>query len=386
MTIDAMPDAVLVDEERVHASCAPGPNVLPGTRSCGTKEPQASESPLVNELRSDDCIHLLIESSPRSGRDIVRAASAHTFAGEVAIASNDTEDAQRSKFSSTAKRIAFLVVYMVVFSSALSASFSTMREGRDAEPTISPVQSDVSIKAEAVTIRNPAEDHLEVVSEPLIQNQRVGSADFSHAPEPSLLAEPDSALSSPVQKIEVGGQNADFASWPEAEASQESEPGHPDGVVQLIEQLDHQVAETSDPAHEPIPLIEQSPAAAPAGSAETAPHSDAAQSDAGNSLDATPKDAAKATATVPTGNASAALSSREHAVKRRKVNVLRQYAQPSQRVRQQTLERYLQPVHYGQQPGSYYTDSNRRYGDGQQPGSYYTDSNRGYGYVGPAPH
>jgi hypothetical protein len=61
----------------------------------------------------------------------------------------------------------------------------------------------------------------------------------------------------------------------------------------LIEQLDHQAAETPDPAHEPIPLVAQSPAAA--------------QSDVGKLLDATHRDAAKAAATVPTGNVSETL-------------------------------------------------------------------------------
>ena len=56
---------------------------------------------------------------------------------------------------------------------------------------------------------------------------------------------------------------------------------------------DHQATETPDPAHEPIPLVAQSPAAA--------------QSDVGKLLDATHRDAAKAAATVPTGNVSETL-------------------------------------------------------------------------------
>ena len=112
-----------------------------------------------------------------------------------------------------------------------------MRGGRDAEPTTTRVQSDVSSETEAVTIRNPAKVHSEAVSEPIIQEQQVGSADPSHAPKPSLPTEPESALSSPAQKVEVEVQNAVFAGRPEAEASQGSEPGQPDRIAQLIEQL-----------------------------------------------------------------------------------------------------------------------------------------------------
>src|SRR3954447_1495024 len=95
--------------------------------------------------------------------------------------------------------------------------------GRDTEPTTIHIQSDVSIGTKSVTTRNLAEDHSEAVWEPLIQEQQVGGADSSHAPNPSLPAEPDSALSSPAQKVEVEGLNAGFAGRPEA--SQGSEPG-----------------------------------------------------------------------------------------------------------------------------------------------------------------
>ena len=243
---DAMLEAALVDEAQVHAPCTPGLSAPPETGNCRTEKPQASEGPLLNEYRSDDWIQLL-------------SASLHTRHG---------------KFSSNAKRIAFLVIYMVAVSSALIAGFLIMRGGRDAEPTTTRVQSDVSIETEAVAIRNPAEVHSEVVAEPLIQKWQVGSADPSPAPNPSLPTEPDTELSSPVQKVEVGVQNAAFAGWPEAEDLQGSESGQPDGIAQLIEQLDHQAAETSDPAHEPIPLGAQSPAAAPQ-IGRNAPHSDA---------------------------------------------------------------------------------------------------------------
>ena len=366
---DAMPAAALVDEAQVHALRAPGLSAPPETGTYRTEELQAGESPLLNEFRSDDWIQRLSANLPRSARGTVRAASAHIFTSRaVAISSSDVERVRHGKFSSTAKRIAFLVVYMVAFSSAPIGGFLIMRGGRDAEPTTTHAQSDVSIETESITIRNPVEDHSETVSKPLIQEQQVGSADFSHAPNPSLPAEPNSALSSPAQKVEVEGQNANFAGRPEAEASQESEPGQPDGVAQLIEQLNHQAAETPDPAHEPIPLVEQSPAAAAAGSAEAAPHSDAAQSDAGNPLDATPKDAAQATATVPTENVSAALHSRAHTAKTRNASAPRRYTEPQQSVPQQTPARYTQPA-----------------SDGQLPRSY-PNSDRGYGYGGPEPN
>ena len=126
---------------------------------------------------------------------------------------------------------------MVAVSSALIAGFLIMRGGRDAEPTTTRVQSDVSIETEAVAIRNPAEVHSEVVAEPSIQKWQVGSADPSPTPNPSLPTNPDTAISSSAQKVEVGVQNAAFAGWPEAEDSQGSESGQPDGIAQLIEQL-----------------------------------------------------------------------------------------------------------------------------------------------------
>src|SRR3954451_1568768 len=155
---DAVPEAALVDEAQVHAPCAPGLSAPPETGRCRTEEPQASEGPSLNEFRSDDWIQLLSENLLRSGRGTVRAAINYIFTSrEVAIYPGDVERVRRGKSSSTAKRIAFFVVYMVAFCSALIAGFLTMRGGRDAEPTTSSVQSDVSIKTEAVTIRHPAE-------------------------------------------------------------------------------------------------------------------------------------------------------------------------------------------------------------------------------------
>jgi hypothetical protein len=127
--------------------------------------------------------------------------------------------------------------YMAAVSSASVAGFLVIRGGRNAESTPTHVQSDISIEIEAVAIRNPAEVHSEIVAEPLIQKQQIGSAAPSYAPNPSLPTEPDTALSSPAQKVEVGVQNAVFAGRPEAEDSQGSEPGQPDGIAQLIEQL-----------------------------------------------------------------------------------------------------------------------------------------------------
>ena len=249
MAIDAMPESALVDEAQVHTPCSPGLSAPPETGDCRTEELEASKGPSLNEVRSDDWIQLLSASLLRSGRDIIRAASAHIFTDrELAIYSSEVERVPRGKFLSTAKRIAFLVVYTVAVSSASIAGFLIMCGSRDAEPTTAHVQSDASSETEAVTIRNPAKVHSEAVSEPLIQEQQVGSADSSQAPKPSLPAEPESALSSPVQKVEVGVQNAVFAGRPEAEALQGSEPGQPDRIAQLIDQLDHQAVETPDPA------------------------------------------------------------------------------------------------------------------------------------------
>ena len=206
---DAMLEAALVDEVQVHAPCAPGLSAPPETGSSRTEKPQAGEDPLLNECRSDDWIQLL-------------SASLH---------------ARRGKFSSTAKRIAFLVVYMVAISSASTAGFLIMHGGRDTEPTTSRVQSYISSETEAVIIRNSAEVHSKAVAESSIQKWQVEGADPSPAPQPALSAEPDSALSSPAQKVEAGVQNVVFAGRPEAEASQESESGQSDGIAQLIELL-----------------------------------------------------------------------------------------------------------------------------------------------------
>jgi hypothetical protein len=209
VTTDAILEAALVDEAQVHAPCAPGLSAPPETGSCRTEEPQASEDPLLNESRSDDWIQLL-------------SASLH---------------ARRGKFSSTAKRIAFLAVYMVAISSASTTGFLIVRGDRDAEPTTTPVQSNISIGTEAVTIRNSAEVHSKTVAEFSIQKWQVEDADPSPPPKPALPAEPDSALSSPAQKVEAGVQNVVFAGRPEAEASQDSESDQSDGIAQLIEQL-----------------------------------------------------------------------------------------------------------------------------------------------------
>src|SRR3954451_22550967 len=132
---DAMLEAALVDEAQVHAPCAPGLSAPPETGRCRTEEPQASEGPSLNEFRSDDWIQLLSENLLRSGRGTVRAAINYIFTSrEVAIYPGDVERVRRGKTSSTAKRIVFLMVYMVAFCSALIAGFLTMRGGRDAEP------------------------------------------------------------------------------------------------------------------------------------------------------------------------------------------------------------------------------------------------------------
>src|SRR3954447_10774335 len=121
---DAMPEAALVDEAQVHAPCAPGLTAPPETGTCRTEELQASESPSLNEFRSDDWIQRLSANLPRSKCNVVGAASAHIFTSrEVAIHCGDVERVRRGKSSSTAKRIAFLVVYMVAFCSALIAGF-----------------------------------------------------------------------------------------------------------------------------------------------------------------------------------------------------------------------------------------------------------------------
>src|SRR3954451_16872755 len=93
---DAMPESALVDEAQVHTPCAPGLSAPPETGNCRTEEPQASEGRSLNEVRSDNWIQLLSASLLRSGRDIIRAASAHIFTDrELAIHSSEVERVPR---------------------------------------------------------------------------------------------------------------------------------------------------------------------------------------------------------------------------------------------------------------------------------------------------
>ena len=262
-----------------------------------------------------------------SGHSVGEILTAATSAGrEVATPSDDLGPLRLGKFPRIARWIAFGVVYTAVVSSVSIAGFSTMHGGRDAQ-------------------------------------DQVGNADPASAPKPSQTAGPNSTLSAPALKAEAGVQEAVVAGRPEADASQGSEPGRSDGIAKLVEKLDHQAAKTPDP----IPLVVRLPAAAPGGSAETTLHFDAAQSDAGQPLDATHRDAAKGAATVPTENGSAALPLRAHAAKTR-ASAPRRYAEPKRRVSQRTPAKDPHPVSNAQPPESY------------------TSSARGYGYGGPAPN
>jgi hypothetical protein len=304
-----------------------------------------------------------------SGHSVGEILAAATSAGhEVAISSDELKPLRSAKFPRIARWIALGVVYTAVVSSVSIAGFSIMRGGRDAEPTTTYVQPNASSTIEDVVIPSPVVARSEPVPELLIPGDQVRNADPAHVSEPSQTAEPDSTLSDPALKAEAGVQVAAVAGRPEAAASQESELGQPDEMARLIEQLDHQAAKILDSAHQPIPLAAHLPAAASAGLAETALQSDAAHSDAGQPLDVRHRDAAKASATMPTGKISAASPSRAHATKTRKASASRRYSELKRRVPQQTLARYPQPVSNGQPPGSY------------------TNSFRGYGYGGPAPN
>jgi hypothetical protein len=309
-------------------------------------EPGASvhlHSALKGRLRNNDRkgeIELYYEllSLGHSVGEILSAAR------EVAPPSGYLKRFRFGKPSSIGKWTAFLVIYTMAVSSASIASFSILHGGGDAEPATAPVQSGASNQTQTAAMPSLLPARLEAVV------------------EPPTLSRPDSGS---LQKIEAGVQETVFASPRGAEAPQQPNTDPPD----TSERLTDPAVAPDGPAHEPTTPVVQFPPEIPTGSAETAPHSDTRQLNPHEPLEATPKNEAKAAAIVPARNASAALPSRAHAAKKHKANAPRRYAEPRRRIRQQAPASSQQPVHYG-----------------QQPGSYYTNSNRGYGYGGPAPN
>jgi hypothetical protein len=274
------------------------------TERCRTEEPQAAESTSLNKRGSDNWEQLLRERLPGSERDPDRSTGAHTYAGrDEAIPSGNRERTRFGRFPRIRKRIALGALCTVIGVCVSIAGFSIVRGSRDAEPTTTRVQSNISSRTEAVAIPG---------------------ADSSQVHKPSPPAEPDSAGPGTLQRLAVGVRETGSAAQQEAGAPQRSNAGQVDAIQQS---RDPAIA-PRDPVHEPTSSVAQSLSATPKGSAETAPHLDTRQP-----LEATPKDEAKATATVPDKNVSAALPSRARAAKRRKASTPRRDAGSRQYIR-----------------------------------------------------
>ena len=151
-----------------------------------------------------------------------------------------------------------------------------MHGGRDAEPTTTDIQSEISNGTKAPAILGSVIGGSEALTKLLQSKDQVRNTDPSHPPNPLRSPEPDLSVSDPAQTVETGVRDAVFAGQPKAEASQKSEAGQSDA----IEQLTQAAAAPPDLAHEPFSLVAQSPSAAPIGSAETEPHLDTAPPEA----------------------------------------------------------------------------------------------------------
>jgi len=290
-------EAALIAAAQANTRRTPGLTAPLEAESCRIEEPRATESAPLNELGSGDWEQLRGESLPESEPDIVRSAVVHTSAGsEIAVPSSSQEPLRPEKFSNSAKRIAFGALYTAAVASASIAGFSLVHGGRDAEPTTTDIQSEISNGTKAPAIPGSVIGGSEALTKLLQSKDQVRNPDPSHPPNPLRSPEPDLLVSDPAQTVETGVRDAVFAGQPKAEASQKSEAGQSDA----IEQLTQAAAAPPDLAHEPFSLVAQSPSAAPIGSAETEPHLDTAPPEASEP----PKATLNALAPVDRGSSS----------------------------------------------------------------------------------
>ena len=103
--------------------------------------------------------------------------------------------------------------------------------------------------------------------------QQVVNTYSPHAPEALRTARLDLVVSNPPQGVAAEVREKISAAQPGGEGSQGSEAGQQN----VIEPSNHMAVAPSDPAHEPISLIAQSPSASVAG---TLLHSELKQPDA----------------------------------------------------------------------------------------------------------
>jgi hypothetical protein len=263
------------------------------TESCRAEEPQPVEGASHNKLGIKDWEQLFLQSLPSSESHTIKSTDAHTDAGrERVIRSGNQKRLRFSKFPLVRKRIVFGALYTAIGVSVSIAGFSIVRDGRDADPTTTRALSGVSSRTEAVAIPDPAAGR----SDSVVEVRETGSA-------------PQQELAAP-QRSDTGQVDAIYQSTAPATAPR-------------------------DPTHEPAPAVTQSLSATPKGSAGVAPHPDTAQP-----LEAKPKDAVKATATVPTKSVSAALPSRAHAADRRRASTPRRDAGSKKDIRRRASPKY----------------------------------------------
>jgi hypothetical protein len=255
-----------------------------GMESCRTEEPQPIDSAPLDKLDLDNREQLLRGSLSGSEPDVVKPAGAHTYVDrEQANRFGDQKRPRLGRFPRIRKRIVFLVLCAGIGVSVSIAGFSIVHGNRDAELPSTRVQSDISSRTEPVAIPGPAADRSQAGGETQKSQKRVTNADSWQVHTPSRPEEPGSAIPGTLQGLSMGVQETGSAARQEVESPQRSNAGQVDAI------------------HQP-----------------TAPHSDT-----GQPSEAIPKDKAKATATVPTENMSAALSSRFHAIERRRASTPR---------------------------------------------------------------
>jgi hypothetical protein len=275
----------------------------------------------------------------------------------MSVHAGEQERLRSGKFSSVAKSMAFWAFYTGAIASASIASFSIVRGGRDAKPTIAEASSHTSRGAEAIMMPGSAADRSAAIAEGVKPKVQAGDAASLHTPKSSPLGEPDSGVPKLLQQGTAGGRETAPASRREAEAPLPSNAGRP-----------HAIAQSTDPAAAGglAAPVARSPSALPA---ETPPHSDTEPPRTGEKLQIAAKDKAKATA--PTRNVSAASPSPAQPAKKHAASTPRRSAEAKRPVDRRPPAPLPRPLYEGQRAGSYYTDSTRGYG---------------YGTYGPAPY
>jgi TPR repeat protein len=262
--------------------------------------------------RTTDWEQLAKELFPESEPDTDRSAGAHTPTGrQVAIRSDDHEPLPSGKSPSVAKWMAFGALYAVAVASASIAGFSIVRGGRDAEPIVVTIPSDIPGRTEVAAIPGSSAARSEGVAEALKPTQQVVNAGAAHEPKSPQAAEPISAVSDPPQGVNAEVRANVSAGRPEAEVSEKSDAGQRDA----IEQLNPAAAASPEPDDESTPWVAQSPSVAREEAAGTAPHSGTGQPDVGELLEATraaafdPPVLREEPSTIPTRRAETAYNS-----------------------------------------------------------------------------